>query len=377
MVIESKGEGMEKNKIYDRDFKVNAVKLALKSNRFKVAKELGIAITNIYRWQAEFQKYGADSFCGVNNFRTPEQKKNSELKRILKQKLKDTELEIEIFKSASNYILEGRLMIFHFIENNLDRYRLYRMCKVLGTSQLAYYNWRNKILTPKQMQTIFIEKEITSVFYEYKQRYGNAKISAELKSRGIKISVSKVTSHMKKLGLVSKRSVKHKIKSSSPFVPYNPYIFPHLLNSPFKVEETSQVWVSGIASVETNEQLLFLTIIMDLFDRKIIGWSLSDGLTTKETSLASWEMAVRTRKTKKGLIFHSDRSPQYANNLFTRKLKSFKGVMRSMSRTGNRLDNVSVKSFFVSLKSELVNLNANLTKGEMEERIVRYINTKH
>lgn len=368
---------MEANKIYDRDFRVNAVKLALKTNRFKVAKELGIATTNIYRWQAELQKYGTDSFCGVGSFRTPEQKKNSELKRILKQKLKDTELEIEIFKSASKYILEGKPMIFHFIENNLDRYRLYRMCKVLGTSQFAYYKWRDKILSPKQMQAIFIEKEITSVFYEYKQIYGNAKISAELKGRGIKISVSKVTSHMKKLGLISKRSVKHKIKSASPFIPYNPYVFPYLLNSPFKVEETSQVWVSGIASIEIDEQLLFITIIMDLFDRKIIGWSLSNGLTTKETSLASWEMAVITRKTKKGLVFHSNRSPQYTNNLFTKKLNSCKNVIRSMSRTGNRLDNVLVKSFFASLKSELVNLNASLTKKQMEEQIVRYINNKH
>ncbi|WP_193555372.1 transposase [Flavobacterium cupreum] len=98
---------MEIRKIYDRDFRINAVKLALESNRFKVAKELGIATTNIYRWQAELKKYGPDSFCGGGHFRNPEQKRFSELKRTLKQKLKDTELEIEIFKSASKYIPQG------------------------------------------------------------------------------------------------------------------------------------------------------------------------------------------------------------------------------------------------------------------------------
>jgi putative transposase len=144
---------MEKRKIYDRNFRVNAVKLALESNLFKVAKELGIATTNIYRWQAELQKYGTDSFCGGGHFRNPEQKRFSELKRTLKQKLKDTELEIEIFKSASKYISEGKPMIFHFIENNLDTYPLLKMCKVLGILTGTYHKWKNHVISPRQRQT--------------------------------------------------------------------------------------------------------------------------------------------------------------------------------------------------------------------------------
>ncbi|MFD1603011.1 IS3 family transposase [Flavobacterium artemisiae] len=363
--------------IYDRDFKLYALKLAQEKKRFRVAKELGIAICNIYKWSYEFQKYGDDSFCGGGCFKNIEEKSFSQHTRILKQKLKDTELELEIFKKARSYVLEGKPRIFYFIHENLDKYRLYRMCNVLGTSQLAYYKWRDKLLSPSQMRKSFIKQEITSIFYQYKEMYGNARISAELNSRGIKLSISQVGYYMRKIGLISKRSVQYKIKSSSPFIPYNPCVFPNLLNSGLKVEKISQVWASGIASLETNEKLLFLTIVIDVFDRKIIGWSLSEGLTTKETSLASWEMAVHTRKTKKGLIFHSNRSPQYANNSFTRKINSYKNVRQSMSRTGNRLDNSLVKSFFTSLKSELSNLNVSLTKDQIEKQLIRYIESRH
>lgn len=368
---------MEKRKIYDRNFRINAVKLALESNLFKVAKELGIATTNIYRWQAEFKKYGTDSFCGGGHFRTPEEERFSELKRTLKQKLKDTELEIELFKSASKYILEGKPTIFHFIENNLDRYPLWKMCKVLGIREFTYYRWRDKILSPTQRQKKLLEKELTSIFYEYKEIYGNGKISAELQSRGFNLKPGQVTLLMKKLGLSSKVVRRHKNTSNALNSPqYNSYVFPNFLNRQFKVEEPSQVWVSGIASIQMVTGLLFLTIIIDLFDRKIIGWCLSDGLTIKETSMPAWEMAVQKRKIKKGLLFHSDRAPQYANKMFTRKLNSYKDIRRSMSRRGNHLDNAVPKSFFTSLKSELIDLNMLLTKKQMEEKIFEYIENR-
>ncbi|WP_264529259.1 IS3 family transposase [Flavobacterium sp. N502540] len=365
---------MEKNKIYNRNFKINIVKLALETNFSKVAKEFGIAATNIYRWKNEFQKYEEESFCGRGRFRTAEEKRFSELKRTLKQKLKDTEIEIEIFKNASKCISEGKPMIFHFIENNLDTYPLWRMCKVLGIRENTYHRWKNQIISPRQRQTILLQEEITSIFHEYKGIYGNVKISAELQSRGFKLSRSRVTLYMKKLGLTSKVRRRDKATSSK-F--YNPCVFPNVLNRQFIAEEPSQIWVSGITNVETMNGFLFLTIIMDLFDKKIIGWSLSDGLTIKETSMPSWEIAVHNRKIKKGLIFHSDRSPQYANKLFTDKLKSCKEIRQSMSRTRNHLDNVIPISFFTSLKSELAALNILLTKKQMEEKIFEYIENPH
>lgn len=365
---------MEKNKIYDRDFKLNAVKLALEKNRFKASKELGVATTNIYRWQAEFQKYGEeDSFC-KDHFRNPEQKRLALLKMTLTKKLQKLERQVEIFKNASKYILQGKPMIFHFIEENLHRYPICHMCEVLCIRTTTYYRWRDKIVSPRQLQTSLLDKEITSIFYENKERYGNYKISAELQSRGYKLQPCTVTGYMKKLGLTSKLSSKRKVNFNAPTIKkHNPCIFPNVLNRQFKAHEPSQIWVSGIANLETKEGLVSLTIIMDLFDRKIIGWNLSKGASIMETSMSAWEMAVLNREPKKGLIFHSDRSPQYANKMFTRKLNSYKNIRRSMSRKGNHLDNAVSKSFFIALKSVLASLNELLFKKEMEEKIPEYL----
>lgn len=365
---------MEKNKIYDRDFKLNAVKLALEKNRFQASKELGVATTNIYRWQAEFQKYGeADSFC-EGHFRSLEQKNLAILKMTLTKKLQKLERQVEIFKNARKYILQGKPMIFHFIENNLDKYSVCGMCEVLGIRETTYYKWRDKIVSPRQFQTGLLDKEITSIFYENKERYGNYKISVELQSRGFKLKPCTVTGYMKKLGLTSKLCSRRKVKSNEPFIKkHNPCIFPNVLNRQFKANEPSQIWVSGITNLETEEGLLSLTIIMDLFDRKIIGWNLSKGSTIMETSMPAWEMAVLNREPKNGLIFHSDRSPQYANKMFTRKLNSYKHIKRSMSKKGNHLDNAVLKRFFIALKSELDSLNELPPKKEMEEKIPEYL----
>ena len=362
---------MEEQRIYDRDFKEKAIKLVLEKNRFKAAKELGIAHSIVYRWYEDYKKFGEESFCGMI-IRNPEQRRFSEKKRTLEKKLRDSELQVEIFKKASKHIVAGKPMIFHFIDDNLDRYPLWKMCQALGILTGTYHQWKKEVKSPRQRQTILLEKEITAIFYEYKERYGNIRISEELKSRGIKLSPCQVTFYMKKLGLVSKLGRRKKSKFSSPFIPYNPCIFPNILNRQFNVEKPSEVWVSAITSIETVSGLLFLTIIMDLCDRKIIGWSLSDRLTIKETTMPAWELAVQGRKIEKGLLFHSDRGPQYANKAFTRKLDSYKCIRRSMSRQGNHLDNAIPRSFFSSLKSKLAQSGNPVTREQIEEIVLAY-----
>lgn len=98
---------MEKRKIYDRNFRVHAVKLGLEKNLFKVTKELGVAPTNIYRWRDELQKYGTESFCGGGYFRNPEQKRFSELKRTLKKSLKNHNLKLKFLRAQVNIFLKG------------------------------------------------------------------------------------------------------------------------------------------------------------------------------------------------------------------------------------------------------------------------------
>jgi transposase InsO family protein len=127
----------------------------------------------------------------------------------------------------------------------------------------------------------------------------------------------------------------------------------NLLNRDFEATAPSQKWVSDITYVPTAQGWVYLTIVMDLYDRKIIGWSVSTSMTTQATILAAWRMARQNRKTEPGMIFHSDQGVQYASYAFSDELRRF-GVIQSMSRKGNCWDNAVAENFFKILKSEMV-----------------------
>lgn len=361
---------MEKRKFYDREFKVKAVQLGFEIGLTKGARELDIRTAFMSRWRQEFIEFGALSFCGRNSTRlNPEQKQFSKLKRKLKHQLQESELELEIFKNATKYTSGGKLTIYDFIKNHTDKYTITKMCQVLGTEKTTYDRWKNQVISAVQCRVNLIHEEITSIFFEYNEIYGCAKIAAELQSRGFKIKTSQVSVHMQKLGLVSKVRRNSKFKR---ILPANPYTFPNVLNQQFNVEEPSMVWVSGITQMQTAKGFLFLTIIMDLFDRKIIGWCLSNGSTSIETTIPALEMAVQNRKIKKGLLFHSHRGVQYTNKMFSNKLDSYKCIRRSMSRKGNHSDNAVSESFLNSVKSELLDSKTVLTKKKMKDKIFEY-----
>jgi transposase InsO family protein len=179
---------------------------------------------------------------------------------------------------------------------------------------------------------------------------------------------------MKELGLRSKLSKKFKVTTDSK---HNYLVVENVLDRNFMAANASQAWVSDITYIQTKEGFMYLTIIMDLYDRKIIGWGLSNGMSTEETSLAAWKMAITNRMVQKELIFHSDRGVQYANKKFANTIESY-GVIRSMSRKGNCWDNAVAESFrfgdpIKTLKAELIYGNKLITKEQMELEIFQYL----
>lgn len=172
------------------------------------------------------------------------------------------------------------------------------------------------------------------------------------------------------MGLRPKARRKFKITTDSK---HNLYTSPNILNQKFKVSKPSVAWVSDITYIQTNKGFLYLTIIMDLYDRKIIGFSLSSTMSAQNTSIAAWEKAVESRGVKEGLVFHSDRGVQYACKVFTKMLDSYKCVIRSMSRKENSLDNAPAESFFNTLKRELIYCNKLLSRKEIKVSVIDYI----
>ena len=260
-------------------------------------------------------------------------------------------------------------MKYTFIKNHEYLFPIEKMCKVLEVGSSGYYKWKSKSISNRTLRKNEIKQQITSIYFASKQRYGSPRITIELNALGYRISRITVAKYMRELGLRSKLSKKFKVTTDSK---HNYLVVENVLDRNFIVAQPSRVWVSDITYIQTKEGFLYLTTIIDLYDRKMIGWSLSNGMSTDETTLAAWKMAIRNRSVQKGLIFHSDRGIQYANKKFANTIESY-GVIRSMSRKGNCWDNAVAESFFKSLKTELIYGSKLITKEQMELEIFEYI----
>ena len=153
-----------------------------------------------------------------------------------------------------------------------------------------------------------------------------------------------------------------------------PIVF-NKLNRQFKTNHPNEVWVSDITYIATKEGWLYLIMILDLWDRKIVGWSLSKTMFAKDTVVPAWKMACNNREITQSLIFHSDRGIQYACKEFVNHLDRNELVTRSMSRKGDCWDNAVAESFFKSLKTELIYHDKYQTRKQAELAVFEYIET--
>lgn len=355
---------------YDPIFKQKAVLLSQeRGSVLQVVKELALPRSLLFRWRKEYLQYGAASFCGQGN---GGQKLNMEQLKIkrLKSKFKQTQQKFEILKNAHKNPLKDRVDIFLFIAKNEKKYSIRRMCKMLEVGEMTYRRWKKGILPERQIRINLLKEAVQSIFFEYKQRHGAYKITLELQNRGYQISRAKVSRYLNQLDLRCKRKRKFKITTKS-F--HNNFVSPNVLNREFNVEGPAKVWASDITYIKIKEGFIYLTIILDLFDRKIIGWSLSNGMSSEKTTIPAFEMAVNNRKIIDELIFHSDRGVQYANKSFTTVVNSYPNVTRSMSHKGSSIDNAVAESFFNTLKRELIRKLPLLSKEEMKIQIYDFI----
>lgn len=223
------------------------------------------------------------------------------------------------------------------------------MCQILKVSRNAYYRWLRKGEGPRLCFQIKLEKVITEEFHNAKERYGSPRLTLEVNNR-MKVSRPTVAKYMKRMGLRCRYAKKYKVTTDSK---HDYKVADNLLDRHFKVEKPGLAYVSDITYIPLSSGFLYLTTVIDLFDRKPIGWSISKGMTAEETVLPALKMALASRMKNSKLIFHSDRCVQYACNATVNFLKSF-NITQSMSRKGNCWDNAVAESFFKSLKMELL-----------------------
>lgn len=236
------------------------------------------------------------------------------------------------------------------MRENVSKYAVEKMCKVFKVSRSGYYDWLDRKPSKREIESNQLKTIIGDIYKSSKSRYGSIKITKELTNLGWSVSRPRVARMMRSEGLRS--IIQKKYRCATTDSNHSLPVAENQLNRDFSANKPGQKWVSDITYIPTKQGWLYLTIVLDLFDRKVIGWALSTTMTTTHTVLAAWRMAIRNRPTY-GVLFHSDRGVQYASHEFREEIKKY-GVLNSMSRKGNCWDNAVAENFFKILKSEMI-----------------------
>lgn len=243
------------------------------------------------------------------------------------------------------------------------------MCSLMKVSRSSYYEFLKGKISNRTTENEYILKEIKISFKESKQTYGSPKIAHCLNSKGIKVSKVRVAKLMRKNHIQSITRKKYVVTTNSK---HDFTISKNILDRNFNVDRPSLAWVSDITYVPTQEGWVYLTTVIDLYDRKVIGRSISDDMTAENTVIKAFKDALNKRTMTKETIFHSDRGVQYACKEFRKILKQHTKV-QSMSRKGNCWDNAVAESFFSSFKKECVRKTKFFSKKSAEIEILSYI----
>jgi transposase InsO family protein len=210
--------------------------------------------------------------------------------------------------------------------------------------------------------------KIKDIHQRSRGTYGSPRVTAELKAEGIKCSKNKVARIMRKNGIMAKTKRKFKVTTQSKHK--NP-VAENLVKQEFVAQGPNQLWTSDITYVWTKEGWLYLAIILDVFSRSIVGWSLSSRITA-ELVLTAFKRALQRRQVTAGMIFHSDRGSQYASEVIRTVLQQL-GIRQSMSGTGNCYDNAITESVFHTIKTELIYFHRYESREEAASSIFEYI----
>lgn len=242
------------------------------------------------------------------------------------------------------------------------------MCSLFKVSRSGYYSWSCSKPSKWSIQNKDLTNRIIAIHKESKYTYGSPMITQMLKREAIHVSRPRVARLMKQAQIQSKRRRKFVVTTDSK---HKYPIVENLLDRNFQSYRLAQVWVSDITYIPTNQGWLYLTTVIDLADRKVIGWALSTTMKACSTSIAAYKMAINNRPVSTKLIFHSDRGIQYACTEFKEHLGE--NVIRSMSRKGNCWDNAVAESFFKTLKCDIVYGSKFQTIAQAKIEVFQYI----
>jgi putative transposase len=257
---------------------------------------------------------------------------------------------------------------YAFIKGHAHQHTIKLLCKTLMVSRSGYYSWLHKEPSAKQLQNRVLVREIAEIHGDTLNVYGSPRMHVELRSSGHVVSLGRVERLMRSNALGAKQGRKNqqKKKHRNADAPAE-----NILDRQFSADAMNSKWVSDITFIETREGFLYLAIILDLFSRAIVGWSMSDKID-EQLVQSALSMAIERRKIASGLLLHSDQGSQYKAKGYQQRLADL-GIVCSMSRKGQCHDNAVAESFFHTLKTELVCNHIYKSRNIARQAIFKYV----
>ncbi|HCJ8587713.1 TPA: IS3 family transposase [Escherichia coli] len=347
-------------KRYPEEFKIEAVKQVVDRGYSvaSVATRLDITTHSLYSW---IKKYGPDS--STNKEQSDAQ---AEIRRLQKE-LKRVTDERDIFKKSRGVLRKAVRLRYAFIRDNTCCWPVRLLCRVLDVHPSGFYAWLQQPHSQCHQADLRLTGQIKQFWLESGCVYGYRKIHLDLRDSGQQCGVNRVWRLMKRIGIkaqVGYRSPRARKGEAS-------IVSPNRLQRQFNPDAPDERWVTDITYIRTHEGWLYLAVVVDLFSRKIIGWSMQSRMT-KDIVLNALLMAVWRRNPQKQVLVHSDQGSQYTSHEWQSFLKSH-GLEGSMSRRGNCHDNAVAESFFQLLKRERIKKMIYGTREEARSDIFDYI----
>ncbi|WP_317772393.1 IS3 family transposase [Enterobacter asburiae] len=347
-------------KRYPEEFKIEAVKQVVDRGYSvsSVATRLDITTHSLYAW---IKKYGPDSSTNKEQLDA-----QAEIRRLQKE-LKRVTDERDIFKKSRGVLRKAVRLRYAFIRDNTCCWPVRLLCRVLDVHPSGFYAWLQQPHSQRHQADLRLTGQIKQFWLESGCVYGYRKIHLDLRDSGQQCGVNRVWRLMKRVGIkaqVGYRSPRARKGEAS-------IVSPNRLQRQFNPDAPDERWVTDITYIRTHEGWLYLAVVVDLFSRKIIGWSMQSRMT-KDIVLNALLMAVWRRNPQKQVLVHSDQGSQYTSHEWQSFLKSH-GLEGSMSRRGNCHDNAVAESFFQLLKRERIKKKIYGTREEARSDIFGYI----
>jgi putative transposase len=259
-------------------------------------------------------------------------------------------------------------MKYEFISGHRSALRVKKMCQALKVSRSGYYDWRKRGLSQREQSNRRLLIKIKKSHDGSRQTYGSPRVIADLRAWGETCNKKRVARLMRINGIAAKTKRRFKITTNSR---HNHLAAPNLVNQEFAAGASNQLWTSDITYLWTKEGWLYLSVVLDVYNRQIVGWAMSKRLN-QGLVIAALNQALNHRTPTRDMIFHSDQGSQYTSDDFRKALKSH-GMLASNSGKGNCYDNAITETFFHTLKTELVYFENYQTREEARLSIFEYI----